>query len=59
MQKEENTLRVTELHPSFGAEVNGVDLRDMSADVFTRLLAIIAKASRTTNLPADDASVDT
>lgn len=39
-----NTLQITELHPTFGAEVEGVDFsKPIPDDVFAEILAASAK----------------
>ncbi|KAI0808560.1 alpha-ketoglutarate-dependent 2,4-dichlorophenoxyacetate dioxygenase [Xylaria sp. FL0064] len=37
------TIEVTELHPTFGAEVKGVDFEDVSEEQFSEIMAAMAK----------------
>lgn len=49
------TLQVIELHPSFGAEVRGLDFsQDIPDAVFTEVLEVIAKVSQRIDLGGTD-----
>lgn len=42
--REDTTIRITELHPTFAAEVRGVDFsKDIPHDVFQEVLEAITK----------------
>lgn len=40
------TIKVTELHPTFGAEVEGADFHNMTDEQFNEILAAMAKVSK-------------
>jgi Probable taurine catabolism dioxygenase len=45
-----NKITVTELHPTFGAEISGVDFsRPVEDDAFQEIKAAIDKVGRSTN----------
>ena len=49
-------IQVKELHPTFAAEIEGVDFENISDDVFADILAASAKVSKdipTTPLPQE------
>lgn len=39
------TIQVKELHPTFGAEVSGVNFQDLSEEQFKEILAAMAKVN--------------
>ena len=44
------TLTVKELHPTFAAEVSGVNFQNLSEEQFQEILAAMAKVRRDTKL---------
>lgn len=59
MRKEESKLEVVELHPSFGAEVRGLDFSDIPDHAFAEVLGIIAKVVKPEYLSEGDNTLNT
>lgn len=49
-EDELKTLTVKELHPTFAAEVSGVNFQNLSEEQFQEILAAMAKVRRDTKL---------
>ena len=49
-EDELKTLTVKELHPTFAAEVSGVNFQNLSEEQFQEILAAMAKVRRDTEL---------
>ena len=52
--KEDSTITIKELHPTFAAEVHGVDFENLTDEQFDEIYQAITKVSRPCNPLPDE-----